>query len=131
MLNYSIRRLLGMIPMLLLISIVVFTLAMLMPGIPSVEKLIQQIPVLSILKQMREKLGYNDPIYVQYFRGFQILFKEILENQTRYKMAVTDVIGERLPNTIFLGFTSLVITYILHLLWDPMQGENHTQSVII
>ena len=68
MLKYSIRRLLGMIPMLLLISIVVFTLAMLMPGDPFGGEIDPTNTSPEYIEQMREKLGYNDPIYVQYFR---------------------------------------------------------------
>ena len=54
------------------------------------------------IEQMREKLGYNDPIYVQYFRWISDFVQGDFGKSTRYKMAVSDVIGDRLPNTIFL-----------------------------
>ncbi|GIN37903.1 ABC transporter permease [Heyndrickxia oleronia] len=123
MLKYSIRRLLGMIPMLLLISIVVFTLAMLMPGDPFGGEIDPTNTSPEYIEQMREKLGYNDPIYVQYFRWISDFVQGDFGKSTRYKMAVTDVIGERLPNTIFLGFTSLVITYILAFIMGSYAGR--------
>lgn len=51
MLKYTLRRLLGMIPMLLLISIVVFSLAMFMPGDPLGGEIDQRILIQSTLRK--------------------------------------------------------------------------------
>ncbi|MEC1373883.1 ABC transporter permease [Heyndrickxia oleronia] len=127
MLKYSIRRILAMIPMLLLISIVVFTLAQLMPGDSFSGEIDPNNTNPEYIEQMREKLGYNDPIYVQYFRWISDFVQGDFGKSTRYKMAVSDVIGDRLPNTIFLGLTSLVITYILAFLMGSYAGRKpHT-----
>ncbi|GIN84011.1 ABC transporter permease [Heyndrickxia sporothermodurans] len=123
MLKYSIRRILGMIPMLLLISIVVFTLAKLMPGDSFSGEIDPNNTNPEYIKDMREKLGYNDPIYVQYFRWISDFVQGDFGKSTRYKMPVSDVIGERLPNTIFLGLTSLLITYILAFFMGSYAGK--------
>src|SRR4051794_38500225 len=68
MLKYTFRRLLSMIPMLILISIVVFSLAKLMPGDSFSGEIDPNNTDPAYIESMREKLGYNDPIYVQYFR---------------------------------------------------------------
>lgn len=65
------------------------------------------------IEEMRENLGYNDPIPVQYQRWVTNLAQGDLGKSTTYKKPVMDVILERLPNTIFLAITSLIITYIL------------------
>ncbi|WP_227395766.1 oligopeptide ABC transporter permease [Jeotgalibacillus aurantiacus] len=113
MLKYTIRRLLGMIPMLLLISFVVFLLAKAMPG----DSLSGEIDPLNTdpqyIEEMREKLGYNDPLPVQYFNWVSGFLQGDFGKSTRYKVPVSTLIAERLPNTIFLGVTSLVITYVL------------------
>jgi peptide/nickel transport system permease protein len=113
MLKYTIRRLLGMIPMLFLISIVVFTLAKLMPGDSLSGEIDPSNTDPEYIETMREKLGYNDPIHEQYFRWITNFFQGDFGKSTRYKIPASEIIMERLPNTILLGFTSLVITYIL------------------
>ena len=68
MLQYSLRRILAMIPLLLLISFVVFTLALMMPGDPFSGEIDPSNTNPQYIEEMKEKLGYNDPIYVQYGR---------------------------------------------------------------
>ncbi|PPA72339.1 oligopeptide ABC transporter permease [Jeotgalibacillus proteolyticus] len=113
MLKYTIRRLIGMIPMLLLISIVVFLLAKAMPGDSLSGEIDPNNTNPQYIAEMREKLGYNDPLPVQYFNWISSFVQGDFGKSTRYKMPVSDLILERLPNTVFLGVTSLVITYIL------------------
>ncbi|QQZ08220.1 oligopeptide ABC transporter permease [Heyndrickxia vini] len=127
MLKYSLRRILGMIPMLLLISIVVFTLAKLMPGDSFSGEIDPNNTDPKYIEAMREKLGYNDPIYVQYYHWISDFAQGEFGKSSRYKMPVSDVIGERLPNTIFLGLTSLLITYILAFFMGSYAGRKpHT-----
>lgn len=123
MLKYSIRRLLGMIPMLILISIVVFSLAKLMPG----DSLSGEIDPLNTnpeyIAEMREKLGYNDPLPVQYFNWVTGFIQGDFGKSTKYKRPVFDVIMEKVPNTLFLGIMSLIITYILAFLMGMYSGR--------
>ncbi|WP_217586331.1 oligopeptide ABC transporter permease [Lentibacillus saliphilus] len=123
MLKYSLRRILGMIPMLFLISIVVFSLAKLMPG----DALGGEIDPLNTdpeyIEEMREKLGYNDPIVVQYFDWVTGFVQGDFGQSVKYKMDVSDLILEKLPNTIFLGMMSLLITYVLALIMGIYAGR--------
>ncbi|MEH7884424.1 oligopeptide ABC transporter permease [Bacillus sp. JJ1609] len=113
MLKYSLRRILGMIPMLFLISIVVFSLAKLMPGDSLSGEIDPNNTDPAYIEEMREKLGYNDPIHEQYLTWITNFMQGEFGKSTRYKIPASEIIGERLPNTIFLGFTSIVITYML------------------
>lgn len=81
MLKYAFRRILGMIPMLLLTSIVVFTLAKLMPGDSLSGEIDPRNTNPEYIAEMREKLGYNDPLPQQYFRWISGFVEGILENQ--------------------------------------------------
>jgi peptide/nickel transport system permease protein len=102
-----------MIPMLFLISIVVFSLAKLMPGDSLSGEIDPNNTDPAYIEEMREKLGYNDPIHEQYFRWIGNFMQGDFGKSTRYKIPASEIIAERLPNTIFLGFSSIVITYIL------------------
>ena len=113
MLTYTLRRLFVMIPLLILISAVVFSLAQLMPGDPFSGEIDPNNTSVEYIEEMREKLGYNDPIAVQYKRWVTNLLQGDLGKSTTYKKPVVDVIKERLPNTIFLAISALIITYIL------------------
>lgn len=113
MLKYTLRRVLGMIPMLILVSIVVFFLAKAMPGDSLSGEIDPNNTNPEYIAEMREKLGYNDPVYVQYYRWVTDFMQGDFGKSTRYKMPVADLIAEKLPNTIFLALTSLLITYVL------------------
>lgn len=113
MLKFTVRRILSMIPLLLLISIVVFSLAKLMPGDPLGGEIDPTNTDPAYIAEMREKLGYNDPIYVQYGRWVAGFAQGEFGMSTRYKLPVSEVIAQRLPNTILLGITALIITYIM------------------
>ncbi|MCJ0914643.1 MULTISPECIES: oligopeptide ABC transporter permease [Mammaliicoccus] len=107
-----IRRLLLMVPLLFLISIVIFGLAKMQPGDTFTG---QKLPNVSskYYEEQREKLGLNDPLYKQYLTwGNKILHGE-LGDSIRYKRPVMDLVKERMPNTILLGVISLVITYMI------------------
>lgn len=107
-----IRRLLLMVPLLFLISIVIFGLAKMQPGDTFTG---QKLPNVSskYYEEQREKLGLNDPLYKQYLTwGNKILHGE-LGDSIRYKRPVMDLVKERMPNTILLGVINLVITYMI------------------
>ncbi len=113
MISYTLRRLLGMIPLLILISIVVFFPGKTNARGPLFGEIDPNNTSVEYIEEMRENLGYNDPIPVQYQRWVTNLAQGDLGKSTTYKKPVMDVILERLPNTIFLAITSLIITYIL------------------
>ncbi|MFD0620004.1 oligopeptide ABC transporter permease [Paenibacillus sp. GCM10027629] len=111
MLTYSIRRILGMIPLLIIISIIVFGLAKMMPGDALTGQIDPTKATPEYLAEMREKLGYNDPIPVQYWNWVQGLIKGDFGQSFIHKLPVSEMIAQRLPNTLLLAVVSLVITY--------------------
>ncbi|WP_053365568.1 oligopeptide ABC transporter permease [Bacillus sp. FJAT-27245] len=123
MLKYSLRRILGMIPMLLLISIVVFTLAKLMPGDGLSGEIDPNNTDPQYIEEMRQKLGYYDPLPVQYFNWISGFVQGDFGKSTRFKIDVADVIVEKLPNTLMLGATSILITYILAFIMGTYAGR--------
>ncbi|WP_053361887.1 oligopeptide ABC transporter permease [Bacillus sp. FJAT-27251] len=123
MLKYTIRRVLGMIPMLFLISIVVFTLAKLMPGDSLSGEIDPTNTDPQYIAEMREKLGYNDPVHEQYFRWITNFVQGDFGKSTRYKIPASEIIAERLPNTIFLGMVSLLITYVFAFFMGSFAGR--------
>ncbi|HEC2173617.1 TPA: ABC transporter permease [Staphylococcus delphini] len=112
MITLIIRRFLLMIPMLLLMSVVIFTIAKLQPGDAFTGNMDPKLGA-KYYEEQREKLGLNDPIPMQYMKwGNRVLHGE-LGDSIRYKRPVMDLIKERMPNTVLLGTVSLIITYLL------------------
>lgn len=107
-----IKRLLNMIPMLFFITIISFILMHLAPGDPLQAYISPDMNVEDI-ERIRESLGLNDPIIVQYFKW---LFNTIQGN-LGYSMVnskpVLDLILERVGPTILLSGSALAISIII------------------
>lgn len=123
MLQYTFRRILGMIPLLLLISLVVFTLAKMMPGDAFAGEIDPSNTNPEYIAEMREKLGYNDPIIVQYGRWISDFVQGDFGKSTTYKKPAAEIIAQRIPNTLFLAGTSLIITYIFAFIMGMFAGR--------
>jgi peptide/nickel transport system permease protein len=65
---------------------------------------------------LRERLGLNDPMPVQYFKWLGLVAQGNLGISFFSKQPVSEMIGTRLPNTLILMLTSEVITIALALL---------------
>ncbi|MBI5971949.1 oligopeptide ABC transporter permease [Staphylococcus caledonicus] len=122
MIKLIIKRFLLMIPLLFLISIVVFTLAIIQPGDPFTGKYDPRVKQEAIEAQ-KEKLGLNDSIPKQYIRWIDNVAHGNLGESIKYKRPVGELISERLPNTILLGTVSLVITYIIAFILGILSGR--------
>jgi peptide/nickel transport system permease protein len=110
---YILRRLLGAIPLLLGISVVIFALIHLPPGGPA--DIYAGSPNVSAddLARMNENLGLNDPLPVQYAKWLGNMIRGDWGNSYKDGRPVTSAIFERLPATLELMVTSLVISLAL------------------
>ncbi|WNF37126.1 ABC transporter permease [Bacillaceae bacterium IKA-2] len=112
--KYIIRRVLQFIPMLFLVTVIVFALAYFAPGDPlSGEQLDPNIPH-EVLEERREALGLNDPVYVQYGRWISSIAVGDLGQSMHYKgRSVADLIKSRIGSTINLSLFALFITLVV------------------
>lgn len=131
MTQYLIRRILTLIPTLLVISFIVFAILDLSPSDP-VANLPLSIPP-SVREKIREKLGANDPFMIKYVKWLrQFLVDEpinILESITGAKFPgseervrvlswqsrapVTDIILQRIPQTLWVVGTAYLLSVII------------------
>lgn len=108
MLAYAIRRILILIPVLLGVSIIVFLMLHLTPGDPA-ELLLGERATNEALHEIREHLGLNEPLYVQYGMFLKRLMKGDLGETIRTRQKVWIEIKQRFPATIELAVTALFI----------------------
>lgn len=106
---YIIRRLLLVIPVLIGISIFVFLIMHLTPGDPARLMLGESAP-LEQLEKLREELGLNDPLPVQYFNWLKKAVRMDFGRSLRSKKLVTAEIMERLPATAELAVLAVAIS---------------------
>lgn len=129
------RRVLLMIPQIIILSIIVFTLGKMMPGDPFTG-LITPDTDPAALEELREKAGLNDPIPVQYKNWIvRILKDRDFGRSYTYKLQVSTLIGERAKNTLWLSLLTLILTYLiaipLGIRSGRYQGSRFDKGVII
>jgi len=108
MLSYAIRRILILIPTLLGVSIIVFLMLHLTPGDPA-ELLLGERATDDALHQIREHLGLNEPLHVQYGMFLKRLMKGDLGETIWTRQKVWIEIKQRFPATIELAVAALSI----------------------
>ena len=106
MLKYTCRRVLGMIPTLLIIVTFVFFFVRMIPGDPA-RLVAGEQATLEDVENVRVSLGLDKPIPVQYAKYVTGLVKGDLGMSLRTKRPVTTEIGSRYGNTMKLTFISL------------------------
>ena len=111
--RYVARRLLETIPLMIIISIVVFMFIHLIPGDPAKTLAGVEAP-LEEVEAIREELGLNDPLIVQYFNWVKDALKGDLGRSFKSDLPVTELIWSRFKFTIQLVFAGLV--------WAPFVG---------
>ena len=114
MFSYIIRRMIGTIPVMLLISLLVFMLVQAAPGDPA-DILLSDEASKEDIEEARQRWGLDQPVYVQYWRFLVAALQGDLGMSFRYADPVLLLIVERLPATIELAFFSIVIAIIVAL----------------
>jgi len=124
MLAYTLKRFLGMIPLLFLISVVVFALAKFMPGDALTGMIDPANTKPEYIAEMRAKLGYNDSIATQYVRWASGVIQGDFGQSFIHKMPVSELLWQRLQNTAMLATMALIITYVLSFLSGIQAGKH-------
>lgn len=111
MIRYVIKRLLWMIPIVLGVSILVFTLMTFCPGDPA-EIILGSAATEENLEMMRDELGLNDPYLVRLGSFLSDTFIRFdLGESWATGASIAAMIGERLPRTLVLSIAMMVISF--------------------
>ncbi|WP_368644885.1 ABC transporter permease [Alkalibacterium putridalgicola] len=117
-----IRRVLLMIPQILILSILIFIIADFMPGDPFTGLIDPNLDPAQ-LEIMRERYGLNDPLPVKYVRWMTNAFQGDFGRSFNYQQPVTAVIAGRIGNTIRLSLLSVILTYLIGLPLGILAGR--------
>ena len=106
------RRLLGLISVLLGVITIVFLIIHLVPGDPA-RIMLGESALPSDVEALRESLGLNRPLIVQYFDFFAKLFQGDLGRSFNTGQPVLNAIIERFPATLILTAASMFFAVII------------------
>jgi peptide/nickel transport system permease protein len=112
MLAHIIRRILLLFPTLLGISIIIFLMMHITPGDPA-ELLLGERATEPALEALREHLGLNEPLYVQYGMFLKRLMKGDLGETIWTRQKVWIEVKQRFPATIELSIAAMLISSVL------------------
>lgn len=113
--KYTIKRLLLLIPTLLLVCIIVFVLLRMVPG-SAVDYMIYQFQTAGVTvdaAQVEHLLGMDRPAVVQFFDWFLGIFRGDLGESLFQAEGVWDIISRQLPVTLELGVLTLIFSNLL------------------
>ncbi len=115
MLAYIIRRLLAMIPLLVLVSIITFIIIQLPPGdfFTSLQAAVAETGGGGDARTydiLRQRYGLDQPIYVQYLRWVQGMPEGDFGWSLEWNSPVLPLVANRMGYTLLLGTISLLIT---------------------
>ena len=113
MFAYLARRALTLLPILLLMSVIVFGLIRMVPGDP-IDVMYGSEGMDEIRRAaLSQELGLDQPVVVQYGRWLWRALRGDLGNSYRAGIPVLQLIGQRLPATLFLSFAALILSLLI------------------
>jgi peptide/nickel transport system permease protein len=113
--TWLLRRLLGVVPLLLAISVLLFTIVHLAPGGPTDVYADNPSVTPQALAEIRIAYGLDQPLPVQYLRWASAMARGVWGYSIRTGRPVTTEIAERLPASLLLGGTALALSALLAL----------------
>ncbi|UCZ53113.1 ABC transporter permease [Bacillus shivajii] len=112
MISYTIRRLLMLIPVLIGMSIITFSIVHLIPGNPAQTILGEQASPQAIA-DLEERLGLNEPYFVQYGKYMYGLIQGDLGTSLRTNSAIAEEMWPYLAATIELTIFAMIFAVII------------------
>ncbi|GAX90070.1 ABC transporter permease [Effusibacillus lacus] len=110
--TFLVRRLLLAIPVILLVTIMVFSLMHMLPGDPATVILGQEATPEAVAA-LREELGLNRPILVQYFDWLGGVLQGDLGRSLVDRTPVAELIMQRFPATIELTIGTFIVAILI------------------
>ena len=118
MLRYILWRLAVMVPTLLIISALIFTIIELPPGdyfdtyIAELQAQGEGVNTEQI-EALKKQYGFDQPPVIRYFQWLGGMFVGDFGYSFEYNLPVSDVVGDRLWLTILVSFLTIVFTWLI------------------
>ncbi|MDF7638748.1 ABC transporter permease [Lactobacillus sp. ESL0791] len=120
------RRVLIMIPQIIILSILIFFIAKMMPGDPFTGSINPNTDPKQIAA-LRQQAGLNDPAWVQYCRWVGNVMHGDLGTSYIQQVPVTSLIADRAVNTFWMSLVSTFLTYLISIPMAITAGKHQGQ----
>lgn len=128
MLRYIGKRILQAIPLLFIITILCFALINLAPY-DAIDAITTPDMTQDMIESMKEKYGYNEPIYIQYFRWLKnICTGNLGYSITTHTNIKYDLLA-RIPNTIRLVLPAYLTAFCLAIVLGLLAGSHKNKRI--
>ncbi len=114
MLRLVVQRLLALVPLLFIVSVLTFSFTSLLPSDP-VDLILGDYGTKEQHEMLRERMGLNEPIYVQYVQWLGRAARGDLGSSYFNSVSVSDAVMQRLPVTLSLTAVSALIAIVVGL----------------
>jgi peptide/nickel transport system permease protein len=108
--RYIVARLIGMVPLILGITVVTFAIANLVPGSPVTQYEFQPGVRPEDIERIRRQLGLDQPLHIRYVQWLSHVLRGDLGRSLITFRPVSELILEKLPNTLLLTVTALLLS---------------------
>ena len=113
MLGYIIRRIILLIPIMLGVSLIAFSIMHLTPEDPII-KMLGEGASEELVIELRAELGLDQPIHIQYLSFLERFFiKGDMGRSILNGRPVMGLIASKLPNTIILALTAMLMAIVI------------------
>lgn len=133
MIKYILKRLVLIIPVMIGVSILSYSLLYIAPGDPAEIILRQQLGVIDpdpdMIKSFKEEYGLNDPAYIQYGRWLYNVLKGNLGISFRTGQPVLEEFFDRFPATFQLAFVSIILAVLIAIPLGIISGIRHNSVI--
>jgi peptide/nickel transport system permease protein len=113
LLGFIVRRLLALIPLMLIVSFFVYSLVLFLPGDPAVAIAGGTEATPEEIEEVRQQLGLDDPLLTQYGRWLKNAVQGDLGESLYTKRSVSDEITRRFPVTFSVAIGAIAISLVL------------------
>jgi len=128
MTRYIARRLILLIPVLLIVGLIVFVLVHLTPGDPAVVILGQDATEEQI-ERLRDQLGLNDPLYIQFINWFAGVLRLDFGDSIFLDRPVTQALLDRAQPTLLLTLYALTLQVIIGITFGVLAAVKHNTYI--
>lgn len=109
--KHILKRILSLIPILFVVSLLVFMMVHMMPGDPA-RLIAGEQATAEDVERIRVAYGYDKSLYVQYFRYISGILQGDFGMSTRTGRPVAEELAVRYPNTLLLAASSTIVAII-------------------
>lgn len=118
MLKFLLKRFISLMPVIIVISIMLFTIMKLMPGDPvryMIPPGVITDPVIyqQLYDAAKTKLGLDQPVYLQYFYWMGNMITGDFGYSSSFQQTVNEVLREPLRNSIIINVFSISIAFLI------------------